>query len=203
MIFRTSKLWLKSIQAYWYFTYLKRNVSGKSQIPKHQDYVEIMPPFFELTTKICIPFLGDVLSSLFVHSYQTRFFLMSGIWYLRFVFVCLWRKIVKNKQQDANCLQIYSTGLILLAKLCFSWNDLIHHLSDYLPPLPMGTCTNHVDQKTKCEGPFLPFLRGSSLGLHDHKKVRGSNIYYEMLNHGERGALFDLWGCAIVPYNPQ
>ena len=50
---------------------------------------------------------------------------------------------------------------------------------------------------------FLPFLRGSSLGLHDHKKVRGSNIYYEMLNHGERGALFDLWGCAIVPYNPQ
>ena len=132
-----------------------------------------------------------------------QIFLMSGIWYLRFVFVCLWRKIVKDNQQDANCLQIYSTGLILLAKLCFSWNDLIHHLSDYLPPLPMGTCTNHVDQKTKCEGPFLPFLRGSSLGLHDHKKVRGSNIYYEMLNHGERGALFDLWGCAIVPYNPQ
>ena len=137
--------------------------------------------------------------SLYIHTRPDfSWCLVFDIWDL-----CLWRKIVKDKQQDANCLQIYSTGLILLAKLCCSWNDLIHHLSDYLPPLPMGTCTNHVDQKTKCEGPFLPFLRGSSLGLHDHKKVRGSNIYYEMLNHGERGALFDLWGCAIVPYNPQ
>ena len=165
MIFRTSKLWLKSIQVLTVLiSYLsKKKCQWKIANPKHQDYVEIIPQFFESSTKICVPFLGDILSSLFVHSYQTRFFLMSFIWYLRFVFVCICRKTLKDKQQDANCLQIDLISLILLGKLCFSWNDLIHHLSlVYLPPLPMGTCTLYKSRwpENQMWGTFFTLFKG-------------------------------------------
>ena len=164
MKFRTSKLWLKSIQVLTVLiSYLsKKKCQWKIANPKHQDYVEIIPPFFESSTKICVPFLGDILSSLFVHSYQTRFFLMSGIWYLRFVFVCICRKTLKDKQQDANCLQIDLLVWFYLQN--YVSVEMIWYITCpfTFPHFLWAHEQITMTSKPNVRDLFYPFLRGSS-----------------------------------------
>ena len=124
------------------------------------------------------------------------------VWYF-ITEICVCRK---DKQQDAYCLQIDLTGLIKLAKLCFSWNCLKHNLSVYLSPLPMGTCTLYKSRwpENQMWGTFFTLFKGLIIRASWSQKGEGVwYLYDEMLNHRERGAVFDLWGCAVVPYNPQ
>ena len=167
MKFRTSKLWLKSIQA---STVLISYLSEKKcqwKIAKARN--------IKITWELCRHFLSRAQKFAF-HSLEIFFRLPLYIhtrpdfsWCLLFdiwdLCLCLY----------AGKLWKTSSKMQIACKLTWlAWFYLQNYVSVEMTwyincPFTFPHflwahvhCINHDDQKTKCEGPFLPFLRGSS-----------------------------------------